>query len=159
MSLIQVTNSNALPERETQIRDAIKDVIRGQGWLKDWNIKKIHNAKLSSRGWSKPYIYVMFRARVHRPDETDIANFAYGYIFDIGIVADLKSQDEDRAEDYLLNLMTLVESSLSINKNLLGNTVLFHYAHDIDRDDSGFTDATKHIVIKVEYTQDVPLGS
>ena len=159
MSLIQVTNSNALPTREIQIRNAIKDVIRGQGFLKDWNIKKIHNAKMSSRGWSKPYIYVIFRGRVHREEETDIANFAYGYLFEIGVVADLKSMKEDNEDDYLLNIMTLVESSLSINKRLLDNVILHHYPHEIERDDSGLTDSTKHIVLRVQYTQDVPLGS
>lgn len=159
MSLIQVKTANELPEREIQIRDAIKDVIRGQGFLKTWNIKKIHNAKLSSRGWSKPYIYVMFRTRTHREEETDIANFAYGYNFDIGIVVDLKSQDEDRAENYLLRIMTLVESALSVNQKLLNNVILDHYSHEVERDDSGFIQGTKHIVLRVQYTQDVPLGS
>jgi len=159
MSLVQVTSANELPQRETQIRNAIKDVIRGQEFLKTWNVKKIHNAKMSSRGWSKPYIYVMFRGRTHREEETDIANFAYGYLFDIGIVSDLKSQDEDRVEDYLMNLMTLVESALSVNQKLLNNVILDHYSHEVERDDSGFTQGTKHIVLRVQYTQDVPLGS
>ena len=159
MSLVQVTIANELPEREIQIRDAIKDVIRGQGWLKSWGIKKIHNAKLSSRGWSKPYIYVMFVGRTHNEENTDIANFEYGYIFDVGVVADLKSQDEDRAENYLLRIMNQVESSLSVNKQLLGKVALFHYAHEMNRDDTGMTDATKHAVLRVEYTADVKLGS
>ena len=159
MSVVQVTTANELPTREIDIRNAIKKVINEQQEIKKLQINKIHNEKTSSRGWNRPYIYVKFVSRTHRDDETDIANFSYGYLFDIGVVSNLKSLDEDNVDDYLLNIMTIVESALSVNKTLLSNTILFHYAHETIRDDSGFTDETKHMVIRVEYTQEVPVGS
>lgn len=158
-TVIKVTTSNILPDREIKIRDAIKRILREQPMLKDENIKGIHNTMSSSRGWAKPYLYVMYRGRRHVEEETDTANFAYEYLFDIGVVSQLKSMDEDKTEDRLLNILRVAESALSVNEGLLDNTVRFHYAHEIERDDSNFIEGTNHAVIRVEYQADVPLGS
>lgn len=158
-SFIPLTDANELPEREIQIRDAIKGVLENEPRLmRDFKIKKIHNTKMSQRAWQMPYLYVMFIGRT-LGEHTDIANFEYVYHFDVGIVMQLHTRDEDKQENQLLKLLTLTESVLSVNKGLKANLPLFHYPHDVVRDDTGFTNDVIHMKMTINYTQDVPLGS
>lgn len=123
-------------------------------------MKKFHNTITSARARGKPYIYVMWINRIVNEENSDSANFEYEYQFQIGIITQLKTFDEDKMEDYGLNLLNLCESSLSVNPGLDNTTAKFHYSHDAERDLSNtFASDIVHMFFRVAYTADVTLGA
>jgi len=160
LAIVKLTTATILPERAKIIRDQIKKILSEEPQIKEAGVKKFHNTATSARSRAKPYIYVMWINRIVNDDNSDSANFEYEYQFQVGIVTQLRTFDEDKMEDYGLNLLNLCESALSINPGLDNITAKFLYSHDAEKDLSNtFDSSIIHMFFRVGYTADVPLGA
>jgi len=158
--IVKLTDVTVLPERAKIIRNQIKKILREEPKIQEQKIKAFHNTISSARSWGKPYIYVMWINRIENEENSDSANFEYLYQFQVGIVVQLRTFDEDKMEDYGLEVLNLCESALSVNPGLDNITAKFLYSHEAEKDLSNtFDSSIIHMFFRVEYTADVPLGA
>ena len=145
--------SDVLPNHIILIRNAIKTMMVAEPMLKD--IKGWHNVIASERGFGFPYGYVIFKQRNPIKEKHDIASFEYAYQFQIGIVVEFNSTNDNVIDDKALDLINLVESVLTKNGTLLGTADLDYFEKQLINEDLGFLPNKRHLALRVNYTNSV----
>ena len=106
---VPLTDVDVLPNHEKIIRNAIKEILTNEPRLKD--LRGWHNVPTGT-DFNAPYGYVMFNTRIPIPNDHDIGFWQYRYNFQIGVVTEFKSTDEDALDDLALDYINLIESAL-----------------------------------------------
>jgi len=152
---VNLAEADVLPNHIKLIRNALKKTLKSEARLQD--IKAWHNV-IKGADFKTPYGYVIFVSRLPIDGQHSTGFWEYRYNFQIGVVTELISTEEDATDDKALDLINLVESSIQKQEKVLGTTDLFMYPKTIDNQDYGFLPNVRHLSLKIGFTQEVKMG-